>query len=84
LQYGMDFTKAIMNLKRYFMIAYDKKLQGQQNSATPANEKENISAAHEQADKDIEQDADLSIHSPNDDLDEGETARLGEDTTDIV
>lgn len=40
--------------------------------------------AHEQADKDIAQDADLSISSPNDDLDEGETARLGEDVTDII
>ena len=35
--------------------------------------------AHEQADRDIANDPDLSIHSPNDDLDEGETARLGED-----
>ncbi len=36
--------------------------------------------AREEAMGDIEQDADLSIHSPNDDLDEGETARLGEET----
>ena len=36
-------------------------------------------SAHEEAEKDILDDADLSIHSPNDDLDEGETARLGED-----
>jgi hypothetical protein len=43
-----------------------------------------VKAAHEQADEDIKQDADLSIHSPNDDLDEGETARLGEDRTDLV
>jgi hypothetical protein len=47
-------------------------------------EKEESRSAHEEADKDIEEDADLSIHSPNDDLDEGETARLGEDTTDLV
>ena len=40
--------------------------------------------ASEEAMGDIEQDADLSIHSPNDDLDEGETARLGEDKTDLV
>jgi len=40
--------------------------------------------AREEAMEDIEQDADLSIHSPNDDLDEGETARLGEDKTDLV
>ena len=47
-------------------------------------ENENILDAHQQAEKDIEQDADLSVHSPNDDLDEGETARLGEDKTDLV
>lgn len=47
-------------------------------------ENENVAAAYEEASKDIEQDADLSIHSPNDDLDEGETARLGEDKTDLV
>lgn len=43
------------------------------------DEKELTSAAHEEAEKDIDNDPDLSIHSPNDDLDEGETARLGED-----
>lgn len=36
-------------------------------------------SAHNEADKDIANDAELSVHSPNDDLDEGETARLGED-----
>jgi len=36
-------------------------------------------AAHTEAEKDIEDDAELSAHSPNDDLDEGESARLGED-----
>jgi hypothetical protein len=40
--------------------------------------------AREEALGDIEEDADLSVHSPNDDLDEGETARLGEDKTDLV
>ncbi len=40
--------------------------------------------AQEEAMHDIEKDPDLSIHSPNDDLDEGETARLGEDQTDLV
>ena len=41
-------------------------------------------AAHEEAEKDIENDAELSAQSPNDDLDEGETARLGEDIPDII
>lgn len=40
--------------------------------------------AHDEALHDMEEDADLSAHSPNDDLDEGETARLGEDKTDLV
>lgn len=43
-----------------------------------------IEAAHEQAEKDIDQDADLSIHSPNDDLDEAESARLGDSKEDVV
>lgn len=41
-------------------------------------------AAHREAEQDMEEDAELSAHSPNDDLDEGETARLGEDKTDLV
>lgn len=43
-----------------------------------------IAAAHEQADKDMEEDAEFTASSPNDDLDEGETARLGEDHTDLI
>lgn len=37
-------------------------------------------AAHEEAEKDMEDDAEFTASSPNDDLDEGETARLGQDT----
>jgi hypothetical protein len=37
-------------------------------------------SAHHEADKDMEEDAELTASSPNDDLDEGETARLGEET----
>jgi hypothetical protein len=40
--------------------------------------------AHQEAEKDMLNDADLTGQSPNDDLDEGETARLGEDHTDLV
>jgi hypothetical protein len=36
--------------------------------------------AHTQADKDMEEDAEFTATSPNDDLDEAESARLGEDT----
>lgn len=49
------------------------------NEIDPA-EKRLTDAAHHTADKDIASDAELSAHSPNDDLDEGETARLGEET----
>jgi hypothetical protein len=49
-----------------------------------ADKREHVKEAREQADADIANDADLSIHSPNDDLDEGESARLGEDVTDII
>jgi hypothetical protein len=44
------------------------------------NDKQVTEAAHQQAEKDIEADPEFSAHSPNDDLDEGETARLGENT----
>ncbi len=44
------------------------------------DEKKQIESAHVEAEKDIEADPEFSAHSPNDDLDEGETARLGENT----
>jgi len=47
-------------------------------------EKEKAIEAHDQAEKDMDEDAELTAQSPNDDLDEGETARLGEDTGDII
>lgn len=40
--------------------------------------------AREEAQHDIEQDPEISSHSPNDDLDEGETARLGDDKTGLI
>lgn len=47
-------------------------------------EKEKAVLAHDEAEKDMNEDAELTAHSPNDDLDEGETARLGEDTSDLI
>lgn len=47
-------------------------------------EKDKAIRAHDEAEKDMQEDAELTSHSPNDDLDEGETARLGEDTGDII
>jgi hypothetical protein len=47
-------------------------------------EKQKAIQAHDEAEKDMNEDAELTAHSPNDDLDEGETARLGEDTSNII
>ena len=50
------------------------------NNPHPTPKDETVIAAHEQADKDIEQDPDLTpTPSPLDDLDEGETARFGDE-----
>lgn len=46
--------------------------------------KEQVAAAHEQADRDMEDDAEFTASSPNDDLDEGETARLGEGKNELI
>ena len=48
------------------------------------SEREQAANAHEQAEEDMESDAEISAHSPNDDLDEGESARLGEEKTDLI
>lgn len=47
-------------------------------------DEEKIAAAHNQAEQDMEDDAEFTASSPNDDLDEGETARLGEDSTSLI
>jgi len=49
----------------------------------PQQRKKNANAL-EQADKDMMSDPEFTAHSENDDLDEGESARLGEDKTDLV
>ena len=46
-------------------------------------QREQAASAHEQADKDMEDDAELTAGSPNDDLDEEESAKLG-DETDLI
>jgi len=47
-----------------------------------AAEKETVTAAHDQAEKDIEQDDELTIDPrPEDDLDEGEIARFEDHDT---
>ena len=66
----------------------DRQQQGRHEHPLPSeiSNQERLAAerAHEQADRDMEEDAELTAHSPNDDLDEGETARLGEDKTDLI
>lgn len=47
-------------------------------------EKEKAIRSHDEAEKDMNEDAELSAHNPNDDLDEGESARSGENTSDII
>jgi hypothetical protein len=50
---------------------------------SPLQKQLNINA-RKTADKDMNEDAEFTAHSKNDDLDEGESARLGEDKTDLV
>jgi hypothetical protein len=66
------------------VMAKKKAMKGPVNTLinkTDPNEKKHTSQAHDQAEKDIEQDPDLSSEPHReDDLDEGELARLeGED-----
>lgn len=70
-----------LNQQKTPVVDYNsvKQNEGASNSKNE-NDKEKVKEAHEQADDDIAKDPDLSIHSPNDDLDEGETARLGDET----
>jgi hypothetical protein len=46
--------------------------------------RDEVERAHREAERDISADPEFSAHSPNDDLDEGETARLGEDKTGLI
>ena len=46
--------------------------------------RDEVERAHRQAEHDISADPEFSAYSPNDDLDEGETARLGEDKTGLI
>lgn len=61
----------------------DRQAAKEQPNKDIQKENENVNAAFREASKDIQEDPDLSVNSPNDDLDEGESARLGE-KTDLV
>lgn len=54
-----------------------------QTSATN-NADNNVMKAHTAAEKDIAKDPDLNIPKKNNDLDEGELARLGGDKSDLT
>ena len=66
----------------------DRNQQGRHEHPLPneisRQDKEKAIEAHNEAEKDMNEDAELTAHNPNDDLDEGETARLGEDTGEII
>jgi hypothetical protein len=49
-----------------------------------SDQKEQNTNALQQADKDMNNDAEFTAHSKNDDLDEGETARSGEAENDLI
>jgi hypothetical protein len=48
------------------------------------NQKVQHRAAAREAEKDMDEDPEFTASSPNDDLDEGETARLGEDNSELI
>ncbi|MGE5521448.1 MAG: hypothetical protein ACM3VS_16100 [Candidatus Dadabacteria bacterium] len=55
-------------------------LPGQMSSS----ERNKNASALSEAEKDMNDDAELTSHHPNDDLDEGESARLGEDIPGLI
>ncbi len=65
-----------------------KEISGKHEHPLPneisAKEKQVTDLAHKQADQDIENDLEISAQSPNDDLDEGETARLNGNKSGLV
>ncbi len=81
---GIKFIQIIL---KCFMERKDQGKMGQhQKHKNPlpgeiSNEDKKVTEnAHLVAEADISNDPEFSAHSPNDDLDEGETARLGENT----
>jgi hypothetical protein len=81
----MDFIPVVLNA---FMEPRNKKEPGRHEHPLPQEisntQKQQAVKAHEQAEEDMDSDAELSAHSPNDDLDEGESARLGEDLGGVI
>jgi hypothetical protein len=80
----MHIKKKIMDNKKNNHSGRNGHHQNPLPGEISRSDKKSNSEAHKAADRDMENDPELSAHSPNDDLDEGETARLGEDKTDLV
>ena len=82
-----------MNIKKHPVTNSAGEKQQKPENNQPSSEKtskrkfdeqyQSVENAHKQAEADMELDPD-NIHSPNDDLDEGETSRLGEDLDNVV
>ena len=66
----------------------NKKEQGRHEHPLPheirPEDKKEAADAHVAADRDMENDAEFTAQSPNDDLDEGETAQLGEGPNPLI
>ena len=58
--------------------------ENRSNSSRLRITRDEIERAHREAERDISADPEFRAHSPNDDLDEGETARLGEEKTGLI
>ena len=54
------------------------------NKPAESTQTVNYETVRKAAEKDIAKDPELSVHSKNDDLDEGELARLGGDKNDLA
>jgi len=86
IQSGIDFYLFIEN--NFMQQRNDTNKKGRHEHPLPQEisrqEKQQANRAYDEAEKDMQEDAELTAHNPNDDLDEGEAARLGEDNTDLV
>jgi len=87
---GIDFCALLRNVIIMERTDNNKKegRDGTHEHALPHEigdkEREKMKLASQEAEKDIENDLETSATSPNDDLDEGETARQGDDGAGLI
>jgi hypothetical protein len=83
---GIVFIEYLIN--NFMKKANNNPKQGHHEHPLPqeisAKQKQINEKALDEALNDMDNDPDLNASSPNDDLDEGESARLGEEHTDLV